>query len=299
MGRFMNTIYQYRRSWIILAAIALKFYIMNPPTDFYKNGTALVWLIFSLSLFVSYSERCLSVICGFTALMLYTLIDNSFFSIKQFEPNDIYFISCIATTSIVYHYTRARDAFASDRLRATVNNTLLLSLAALLIAGRNYIPICELLRLQYDPVAGTGWYLSDATGFVVAAIYTLYNSRGVNRITAVFFLLLALHNLLDDAFFDPVHTRLSEWGIIIYIALVIAWLLPRYLYRNNRAKVSLLNKLALTFHVYLVVTILCLFIYLAGNALLSIRLISIFLLVLLTTWVLAIKLWMTRPPHGG
>lgn len=287
----LKSAFAYRFSLIILIAIALKIFIMNPPTSFYVNGCAISLFIFSLAVIVRTGRGMLPAAMGFASLMGYTIIDNISLGMKEYTLADTYWISCAVGATIVSYIPKETRDFV--RPVTILKIAVLIILSVIIIGGRNYVPLFQWLRIPYTP-DGYVWMQSDAVAWVIAGAYAILNARGVEKVTGTLLFMLSAHNLIESYIGDPTKQNIEEWILAGYILLFIVWLYIRYKSRNNQIAVQRLTIIAITFHAYLVTFITGIFIHLGAPATIPVKVISELLLLALITMLLKNTVWNKR-----
>lgn len=222
---------RYHKSFIILVVIALNFYIRIPGTTIrenpklFTNALAIAWLIWPLAIFANASKLQRWAGGVFVALMSYCLIDNLYFSLKEWTDFDLYSISGIlaaGAASLPFVY---RKGIALNR-REILSVVLLFLTAWFIIAGRNYMEhypeLFHWLGWTYNTTGGP-FFNADGLAGILSCAYLIANNTSLNRRIAIVQLLYAMHNYLDETKYDPTHDTAEELGTIIVITLFSIW----------------------------------------------------------------------------
>lgn len=217
--------------------------------------------------------------------MIYALSDNLFFNLKSFDVYDGISISTLTLLYIgaLWHMGWIPRKYLFDVI-------LLLLSVSLVLFGRNHTAILDALSIGYPP-AGRLFFICDILAKVLFAIYIFHNTKGADKAYAVLFLFLTSNWYINESMFDPTRSSISMVAMIVYIFLISAWLLFRYLYRYSRKAINTLNAAAITFHVYLVSAVPAMYI-LTSNVVTGIPKFSAITLVIATvTMVLYTLVW--------
>lgn len=212
---------------VMLIIIAIQFYVRTYGQEYIKDGFAFSWVI--LGLCASATGKNLLHYMGvyFTALMGYTVIDNHFFDLKHFTEADVYLISSVTIASVMYASNEWRKNKQIDTIERN-GSVLLLVVAVFILSGRNYLDYYPAIFsfLHWGPLpAGNPYFKSDAFAHILAAALFVYCTRKLDRRIAVYYLLLASSNYVDEMYFDPTKDTPSEWALIVIIHLAcIPWI---------------------------------------------------------------------------
>lgn len=225
MRSLLRFIYKYKCSLVMLIIVATQFYVRTYGQQHIKDGFAFSWVILGLCAAVTGKNLLHYTGVFFTGLMAFTVIDNHFFDLKHFTSADLFFVLSVTAASVIYALYEYKGKGITVQERN--GSILLLVVAAFILLGRNYLDYYPAIFsiLHWGPIpAGNPYFKSDAFAHILAAALFVYSTRKLDRRIAVYYLLLAASNYVDEMYFDPTKDTPSEWALIVIIHLAcIPW----------------------------------------------------------------------------
>lgn len=220
---------------LLLLVIRLQFFIRTEDgISFFDNGIVISYLLIGLCCISFNGQYLRYATLVYFGVMAYALIDNTFYSIQTFTSADVICLSLFIGLPAGYaawHY-RALKVKPTLGKRELMSIALMLAICAIYLFGRShreyFPPIFNLMGWHYDPI-GTVYYQSQAFTEVLCSILVLANVLSLDFLTAIYHLMLTLHNYINEVAGDNTKATMVDWEVvgkihIIYIILLGAFL---------------------------------------------------------------------------
>lgn len=220
----------------ILLIIRLQFYIRTEAGNaFFDNGVAVSYILFALcclsfkGLYTRYAAVHL------IAISLYAIVDNTWFSIMKFSNTEetILLALFLVTNFFTFrHWMKKSDNEIKINSRDAITAAFIVFIAITYLAGRNhreYFPDAFKLMGFTNDMYGTAYYQSQALTEVVCSVVLIMNTFRLDLLTAIYHLLLTIHNFLGEVAGNNTRATMADWEVVNLIHGTYAIMLLGYL----------------------------------------------------------------------
>lgn len=207
---------------VFIVAHSLIMFLDAGNNDVYLFGNAACWLLLCIGILYASDNKSIPVaalltgVCAsnfvedYTVLLYKLKLTTSFWMPFELGINDYVGLGVAIIISLIVWYRYQKPDIVN------INNAFLLSTVLLLYYSRN-VDFVE-LSMSKDP--DLIYFKGDALSYFLVSLFLMRSLTGKPRIVAIYFVIVAFGNAMDDLFFDPskitVHELYFAVGGLLY-----------------------------------------------------------------------------------